>query len=208
MTQQWNNIKWIFEPDGELRDIYVQDVTLTDWSKLIDFLNLNCELRFGEDKTQIDKEYVLRFLADETGEMESCTLNVSLENLNLRCYFFLPDMIEFDIDPTEVKSIDDFNKIVQFITDISKVLNKQITLTMERTPELPLIKIDFNKNICIVLTSDEEKKLLTKSNSFSNRISSITTRLMMIFQPKLFRKRLLKSANNTYAAKRKDENVW
>ncbi len=53
-----SSIQWIFEPDGSLRDIYVQDVTLLDWEKLIDFFNLNYELKFGEnDINQIDKEY-------------------------------------------------------------------------------------------------------------------------------------------------------
>ena len=39
MTRIWDDIKWIFELDGSLRDIYVQDVTLSDWETLIDFLN-------------------------------------------------------------------------------------------------------------------------------------------------------------------------
>ena len=60
MTRNWNDIKWIFEPDGSLRDIYVQDVTLSDWEELIDFLNLNYDIKFGEDEqNQIEKEQIV-----------------------------------------------------------------------------------------------------------------------------------------------------
>jgi hypothetical protein len=31
MNREWNDIKWIFEHDGSLRDIYIQDVSLSDW---------------------------------------------------------------------------------------------------------------------------------------------------------------------------------
>ena len=37
--QDWDDIKWIFELDGTLRDIYVQEVSIIDWENLIDLLN-------------------------------------------------------------------------------------------------------------------------------------------------------------------------
>ena len=85
MTQNWDNIKWIFEPDGWLlRDIYIQDVSLTDWKQLIDFLNSNYNLKFGEeDLIQIDKEYVINYLTDNTGEIESKTLRIDLDGIDV-----------------------------------------------------------------------------------------------------------------------------
>ena len=50
MKQTWDDIKWIFVPDGSSRDIYVQDVSICDWGKLIDLLNSKYSMR-------IDKEY-------------------------------------------------------------------------------------------------------------------------------------------------------
>ncbi|MBC7382103.1 MAG: hypothetical protein H7296_03805, partial [Bacteroidia bacterium] len=156
MTRNWNDIKWIFEPDGSLRDIYVQDVTIFDWEKLIDFLNSNYKIKFGEEENkQIDKEYAIKYLKDETGEMESKALKIDFNEINFHCYFFLPDQIEFDIDPKKIKTINDFESIEKFMVSISKTLKNQVSLTEENSPEFPLFKIDFEKDLNIVLTERE-----------------------------------------------------
>lgn len=77
MTRNWNDIQWIFEPDGSLRDIYVQDISQQEWEKLIDYLNANFNLTYS-DTDKIDKEYVLNYLRDTKGEMEGKTLTVHL----------------------------------------------------------------------------------------------------------------------------------
>lgn len=209
MTRNWNDIKWIFEPDGSLRDIYIQDVTLLDWEKLIDFLNTNYDIKFGEDNSkQIDKEYVIKYLKDETGEMESKALKIDFNGVNFNCYFFLPDQIEFDIDPKEIKTINDFESIEKFMVSISKTLKNQVTLTGENSPEFPLFKIDFEKDVNIVLTKKEATELSSKHYSTLSKLSALNTRLMMLFLPKTFKNKVLKSANEPYRPTRKDKNVW
>ena len=64
MAVTWDNIALIFEPDGSLRDIYVQEISLDDWGNLIDFLNNNYNLKYGvtgeeKDSNQIDKDYII-----------------------------------------------------------------------------------------------------------------------------------------------------
>ena len=209
MTRNWNDIKWIFEPDGSLRDIYVQDVTLSDWEKLIDFLNLNYNIIFGEDeKNQIDKDYVIKYLKDETGEMESKSLKIDFNGVNFYCYFFLPDQIEFDIDPREIKTVTDFESIEKFMISISKTLKNQVTLTGENSPELPLFKIDFEKDLNIVLTEKEATELSNRQNSVLAELSAIKTKFMMRFFPKTLENKIFKSANEPYRPTGKDKNVW
>lgn len=209
MTRNWNDIKWIFEPDGSLRDIYVQDVTISDWENLIDFLNLNYDIKFSEDeKNKIDKEYVIKYLKDETGEMESKSLKIDFNGVNFHCYFFLPDQIEFDIDPREIKTINDFESIEKFMVSISKTLKNQVTLTGENSPEFPLFKIDFEKDVNTVLTEKEATELSSKQNSALTELSAMKTRFMMRFFPKSFENKILKSANEPYKPTGKDKNVW
>jgi len=209
MTRNWNDINWIFEPDGSLRDIYVQDVTISDWENLIDFLNLNYNIKFGENENnQIDKEYVIQYLKDETGEMERKSLKIDFNGVNFHCYFFLPDQIEFDIDPREIKTINDFESIEKFMVSISKTLKNQVTLTGENSPEFPLFKIDFENDINIVLTEKEVTELSSKQNSALTQLSAMKTRFMMRFFPKTFENKILKSANEPYRATGKDKNVW
>ncbi len=83
MKRNWKDIKWIFEPDGVLRDIYVQEVSLNDWRKVIDLINQNYKVNYGDtgeykDTNQIDKDYVIEYLTDETGEIESKSASISL----------------------------------------------------------------------------------------------------------------------------------
>lgn len=209
MTRNWDDIEWIFEQDGSLRDIYVQDVTLFDWEKLIDFLNLNYPLKFGEDgSNQIDKEYVVRYLNDETGEMESELLRIDLSGINIHCYFFLPDQIEFDIDPKEIKTIKDFEIIENFMISISKILSNQVTLTGENSPKFPLFKIDFDKKVNKILTEKEANELSSKQNSFFTEMTLLKTKLILRLFPKTFKNKIIKSVNETHKLTGKDKNVW
>ena len=115
MKRNWDDIKWIFGIDGALRDIYVQEVSITDWEKLIDLLNEKYSVQYvitGEERNlnQIDKEYVIKFLTDETGEMDSPFVSIEIGGIQINCHFFLTDQIEFDFNPKQINSIEDFEK--------------------------------------------------------------------------------------------------
>ena len=209
MTKNWNDIKWIFEPDGLLRDIYVQEVTLLDWEKLIDFINLNYNLKFGEaESSQIDKDYVIRYLKDDTGEIESKVLRIYRNGVTINCHFFLSDQIEFDVDPKEIKSLQDFENIENFMISLSKTLHNQVTLTGENWPTFPLVKIDCDKEINKALTEKEANNLSENQNSILKQLSLLKTDFKMRFFPKAFGKQILKSANKEYVSTKKNKNVW
>lgn len=213
MERSWNDIKWIFEPDGSLIDIYVQDVSIDDWEKLIDLLNSRYSLRVtipGSETVlnQIDKEHAVQYLTDKSGETKSISVMIDLNKVSLNCHFFLPDQIEMDIDPNEVNSIRDFQTIEKFMEEVSRVLNNQVTLAGENTPIFPLAKIDYHKGINKVLTEREAQKYRGNPNSFKNRILLLKTRLQFKFFPKILEEKLLKSANEPYKATGKKKNVW
>nr|WP_320000268.1 hypothetical protein [uncultured Draconibacterium sp.] len=207
MGHKWNDIQWIFKPDGSLRDIYVQDITIREWEKLIDHLNDNFILTFS-GKNKIDKKYVIDYLQDTSGEMESKSLIIHLGQIKVNCYFFLSGQIEFDIEPKEIKSIEDFEQISNFMTSISDILQEQITLSAESQPEFPLFKVDTKNGINKILTEKESKKLSGSSNSISKQISTLKTRLKMKFFPKQFKEQILESANQEYKPTKKEKNVW
>ena len=206
MTRKWNDIQWIFEPDGSLRDIYVQDISIREWETLIDHLNANFNLTYS-DQNKIDKKYVLEYLQDTSGEMESKSLTIHLGQIKVNCYFFLSEQIEFDIDPKEVNSVSDFELIEQFMTSISESLQEQVTLTAENSPEFPLFKVDTNKGINKILTEKEANEL-TGTNNSSSHLTVLKTRFKMKFFPKQFEKELLESANEEYRPTKKVKNVW
>ena len=209
MTRDWNDIKWFFEPDGSLRDIYVQNVTILDWQNLLDFLNLNYIIKFGEDdEDKIDINFAIKFLQDSTGKMEGKTLRIDLNGINIHCHFFLDDQIEFDIDPREIKSLKDFEQIEMFMVSISQILNTQVTLTEENSPLFPLFKVDVGKNINRFLTKKEANELSSNRNGFYTKLVLMKTRFKMRFFPRLFQNQIIKSGSSEYKATDRQRNEW
>lgn len=159
--RNWKNIEWIFEKDGALRDIYVQNATILDWQNVVDLLNSEYKLTFGvcEDNLidKIDFEFVKIMFADETGELETKSATIDLNGITIKCYFFLENQIEFDINPAEIKTELEFNMISNFMKSISLKLEKQITLCGENQPEFPLIKIDTKSGVEKILSEKEAK---------------------------------------------------
>lgn len=209
MKYYWNDIKWIFEPDGSLRDIYIQDITLADWGLLIDHLNSQYKLKFGNDgDSKIDKVYILNYLNDDAGIMEFKLLKIFLGDITINCHFFLKEQIEFDFDPIEINSMHDYEVLEQFMNSISKVLKNQVSLTEENTPELPLIKIDTNKGIYKVLSITEAIQLSNNNSSILNQLTLLKTRFKLRFFPTYFNNQLIQSASEMYKASAKNKNFW
>ena len=163
MKTSWNDIKWIFEPDGSLRDIYIHAVSLHDWETVIDLINEKYTVNYGvslskKEALQINKDEVFEYLTDETGEIEVQTASISFGNTCLNCHFFSIDEIEFDLDPKEMNTIEDFELLEAFMHDISASLDKPISLTYEDTPKFSLIKIDANRGINDRMLEEEVRK--------------------------------------------------
>ncbi|KAB1158548.1 hypothetical protein F7018_07980 [Tenacibaculum aiptasiae] len=210
--RNWKNIEWIFEKDGALRDIYVQNATISDWKKVVDLLNSDYKLTFGvyEDNLtdKIDFEYVKIMFADETGELETKSATIDLDEIIVKCYFFLIDQIEFDINPCDIHSEIELKKVTDFMTVISTKLGKQITLCGENQPEFPFIKIDSKKGIEKILTEKDAQNLWKISDQKASKFTQLKSKILMKYFPKLFEKKILESANREYQSTPKEKNLW
>lgn len=147
----WKEIEWIFEKDGALRDIYIQNTSILDWKKVVDLLNAEYKLAFGiSEKDSIDKidfKFVEAMFTDKTGELEAKSATIDLSGIIVKCHFFVEEQIEFDVNPSEINSKIDFEKLTDFMKNISAKLEKQILLCGENEPKFPLIKIDVKNAI-------------------------------------------------------------
>ena len=208
MNYNWENIKWIFKSDWTLRDIYVQNTSKEDWTKLIDLLNAEYEIKYFS-KNKIDKEKVYQYFADETGEVEFSTITIQVENIKINCHYFFVEQIEFDISPSQIKTDLDFKTISSFMRKISFVLEKQITLTGESEPKFPFIKIFEKENIFKVLTETEMTEYYKLNNSKIKSIfSSLKFRFLNFLFPKFIENRMLRSANEIAKSTELKENIW
>lgn len=164
MTTNWDEIKWIFESDGSLRDIYVKKVNIEDWKNLIIYLNENHIIKYGpagENKIndKIDFEYLNKYFNDKTGELEVKIASIVINDIIINLHFFSINEIEFDIDPKEIYSFDNYKKVLDFMNQVSEFLNKPLILTGENQSDFPLINVDFSKKLIKALTKKEAEKL-------------------------------------------------
>jgi len=211
-TENWNNIKWIFEQDGALRDIYVQNAQISDWEKVVDLLNSEFKLSFGIDHDnltdKIDFEFIKTMFAGETGELETKSSTIDLSGIIAKCYFFLEDQIEFDINPTDIKSELELSIILDFMKSISSKLEKQVTLCGENQPEFPLVKIDTKNGIEKILSEEDAQKLWESNSHKVSGFTKLKSKIIMKYFSEKFEKKILESGNRLYTATPKEKNVW
>ena len=68
--------------------------------------------------------------------------SVFIDNILVKSYFFTDEEIENDITPSEINSIDDYCKLIEYMSNISKILNKRVILTPENSPEIELVAVN------------------------------------------------------------------
>ncbi|SFQ38121.1 hypothetical protein [Hymenobacter arizonensis] len=219
MNEQWEEHKWIFEPDGGLLDIYVQEVSIDVWMQLIDFINENYNPHFGpseeegDTRSGIDKDYVKRMFVDESGELDRRSTSFTIEGITVNCHFFLQDEIEFDIDPREFKQQPQIGAVIKFMQAISYSLDREVILTAEGAAEYPLITINVNEGLLKITSQAELKKMYYKNYTMFSRIRGMYFRSLLKVLPLLgnskFKNLLvsyvigLTNANNIHTATKK-----
>ncbi len=144
---KWKEIQEkLYYLDGSLRDIYVKETNIEDNQKWINYVNSNFRIEcFNETENKVEKKIdfnlVKRFWERDL-EYVVCGKVFIDENIQINNHFFCYSEIENDIDPREIKTIEDHNGIVDYMKKISNLLNKSVILTPENTPEIILMKIE------------------------------------------------------------------
>jgi len=133
---QWNDLKEKFETDGSLRDIYIVNITVTEWDKFIDYTKLSkykFEFTHGAISIEVPRNFSL---IKELQETESTTLSIWLnEKIQLNCHFFIENEIELDLSPYDISSEIDFELLLQYLENLAHVLKNRVILTYEGVQE-------------------------------------------------------------------------
>ena len=140
----------IYYQDGSLRDIFIRETSLEDWRKWADYVtaNYNVEFTIHEEKfttNKIDFNIVVDFWNGKLNSPISATIYVG--DILIKAYFFVEQEIDNDITPVEVKSLSDHNKLIEYLSGLSKALNKKVVVTPENEPETALILVNEEKVI-------------------------------------------------------------
>lgn len=146
---KWTELKEkIYHWDGSWRDIYVLHTKRSDWKIWVDYVNENYRIdwfngKADKDENQIDFTVVEDFWSNNH---DLCsTAKVFIDKIQINAHFFDETEMENVIDPREFNSIDDHDKLIKYMSDLSILLDKEVILTPENEHETILFKI--NKDV-------------------------------------------------------------
>jgi hypothetical protein len=152
----WTDLKdKIYYWDGSWRDLCVLRTTRADWEIWVDYVNRNYRIEWfnskaDKDENQIDFSVIEKFWS---GDHDLCsTAKVFIDKIQINAHFFDETEMENDIDPREFNSIDDHNKLIKYMSDLSILFDKEVILTPENEHETFLLKViknnvEFSENI-------------------------------------------------------------
>lgn len=147
---EWIELKnGVYNWDGFCRDIYVLGTNRADWLKWINYINKHYSLTWfngkaGRDEHKIDFAVIKEFWS---GNYDLCsTAKVYIGNIQINAHFFNEKVIENDIDPRVFNSIKDHNRLMDYMSCLSILLNKVVILTPENQYNKVLIEAT-KKNI-------------------------------------------------------------
>jgi len=145
-----------------LRDIYVENIDITDWRKWIEFVNKNYEVDFlyginsieKNIENKINENLVFDFWNGENELFLKAIIKVG--TVNVYCNFFDENEIENDVSPHEITTIEDHNLLIEYLKSVSKILNKRALVCQENYSDKKIILIEvdndfvkyFNENLC------------------------------------------------------------
>jgi len=149
----WTSLKrQIYFEDGSLRDIYVLDATIGGWKKWVDLVNKKYHVEFWDAKKDLKTDKIdftiVKEYWDSNGKREVISATIRLGIINVKCHFFDDSKIENDIDPSEIKSQEDHDKLIDYLNDISVSLDKEVIVTEENTERLVLLRV--KDGVCIL----------------------------------------------------------
>ncbi len=129
----------VMKLDGSLRDIYIFDVVLEDWNRMLKLLKGTYALTSDEEITP-DSIIEIIPICSERGFLLRVMLG---EGIFAHCHFYVsedhPSPIEFDLDPREIQKPESFKKMLEFMRFLGDGLNKDVFLTEESTEDNTLL---------------------------------------------------------------------
>jgi len=135
----WRSIAPRFAWDGSLRDIVVRDCTADDWESLFKALIKLNGVRLVLPASGAD------FWADPGAifsRFAGKPIFLSRNHINLKCDLVSPELIEFDLDPREIKGQSDLDALLFIMNATSSILGKPVFLTEEGAHADVIIRVD------------------------------------------------------------------
>jgi hypothetical protein len=165
----WESIKHEFEPEGgwqggwrgEWHDIYISNTDEQDWEKVLTFLRMsNHNLTFFRDGEQAELPPTVNAIF-EISENESCFLSTDIGDNCLNCHFygFFAEEIDFDFEPRDVHDLSSFNRLLDFVKHLAKVVDKPVGISILSHREETFLKFIPQTNKLIYQVNNKEQEI-------------------------------------------------
>ncbi|GAA4501431.1 hypothetical protein [Pseudaeromonas paramecii] len=132
--KEWCDVKKDFEPEGSLRDIYIEDINESVWNLFLsDLLDSGYKICFthGQQVVALPESFAEIKKLQET---EPTTLGIAIENgIWINCHFFIESEIELDLSPKDIDTESKFKNLVGFLHWLHLALRKPVKLTHENS---------------------------------------------------------------------------
>ncbi len=143
---KWESYKHEFEFDGSWLDIYVLNVEVADWRLTVDMLEskeYQHQLYINGEKSSFPLS--AEDIIDKRDDIWAYA-SFKVNSIQLNCHFFDETQIEFDLDPRDVKSELEAQHIFSFMRRLGQLLNREVILTPENSPQIPIFKFSLLTN--------------------------------------------------------------
>lgn len=136
MRPNFHDIAELWERDGSLRDIYVQDTETVHWDRF-DRLLKQYRCTYSFDGVALPFPGSRRVLANREG---THLLSILLDGpVALYCHFFIPEQLELDISPREVTGPLQHEQVLSFVENLAEALELPADITPENCGQDPFL---------------------------------------------------------------------
>ncbi len=136
------NYEEAFDCEGSLRDIYVESISRDDWNK---FLKLAKSDKYRPSFWINGGPALIPSNLNELfyPQMDaSLLLEIDVSGVKLNCHFFLDNELELDLDPREVTSDEKAEAILAFMSQLGRVLGREVVMTAENRSTAVIFRYD------------------------------------------------------------------
>lgn len=136
MRPKFDEVAGLWERDGSLRDIYVQNTEAVHW-KRFDQLLSHYKFSYTFDGVVAPFPGSHRVLENRKG---SHVLSIFLNGpVQICCLFFIAEQLELDISPKEITGSAEHEQVLSFVENLAAALELSADITPENSEQIPFL---------------------------------------------------------------------
>ncbi|WP_426192980.1 hypothetical protein [Massilia sp. DWR3-1-1] len=135
MRPNFHDVAGLWDCDGSLRDIYVQNTEAVHWDRF-DRLLSQYEFTYTFDGMPLPFPGSRGALANREG---SHLLSIPLDGTVINCHFFIAQQLELDISAKDVAGPLEHERILAFVENLAEALELPADITPENWEESPFL---------------------------------------------------------------------